>query len=212
MSSSRSIALKVLAGAGVFALSFWLTLLAMDYFESPWDPILSNPISSFGDASSSTPTLTDDSQFRFPGNGYVEIGDTKTLQCLRFDCKFSLKVAFGSSPISDTQLIIGQSSLNEPGWHLLFAGGRLILQTDGGSKELAAALAPKVGQSYKFDIVRDQNTVRLSVDGVVVAEGQVSPFTDIARDLTIGGRPGPIRLPLKGTIGDLQIARQKVPQ
>ena len=207
--SSRSIALKAVAGAAVFGLSFWLSLRVMEYFQSPWEPIGSNAVVAVGDASASAPSLADDTAFQFLGDGYIEIQNTKSFQCVNIGCRLSLTVAFGPVPAASTQLIVGQSFLGEKGWHLLLADGRLLLQRDGGTIQIAAPFAPRAGQYYKFDIVHDQRGVTLSVDGVVVAEGNQLPFTDLARDLTIGGRAGPIRLPLTGAVTHVEIATQR---
>jgi hypothetical protein len=210
MAGSRSIVLKVLAGAAVFALSFWLTLLVMDQFEpaSPWAPVRSNAIATFGDASASAPALTDAVTFRFGGNGYAEIEDTKGLQCLKYQCKFSFTVAFGPLP-PPVQLIMGQSFSGEKGWHFLLVGGRLVLQIEGGAIELGAPFAPKPGQRYKMEIARDERGAAISVDGVVQVKGDVLPFTDIARNLTIGGRPGPNTSALIGAVSEVNISRLK---
>jgi len=206
MSRSTSMVLRILAGAGVFALSFWLTLLVLEHPQSPWEPIRSNPILTFGDASSSARILTDGVTFRFGGNGYAEIENTQGLECLKYECRFLLTVAFAPLP-PDLQLIIGQSFSGENGWHLLLVAGRLILQREGGSNELAAAFTPKPGQRYKMAIDRDGRGTRVSVDNAVLMKGEVLPFTDIARNLTIGGRPGPNSAALSGAVSELEIFR-----
>jgi hypothetical protein len=211
MSRSTSIVLRILAGAGVFALSFWLTLLVLDHPQSPWEPIRSNPILTFGDASSSSRTLTDGVTFRFGGNGYAEIENTQGLQCLKYECRFSLTVAFAPLP-AELQLIIGQSFSGENGWHLLLVKGRLMLQREGGSNELAAPFIPKPGQRYKLEIARDDRGTSVSVDGVVLVKGEVLPFTDIARNLTMGGRPGPTTAALTGAVSEVEISRLRPPQ
>jgi hypothetical protein len=211
MPSSRLIALQAVAGAGLFALFFWLTLQVMDYFHSPWEPIRSNNILTFGDASSSSRSLTDGVTFRFGGNGYAEVEDTKGLQCLKFECRFALTVAFAPMP-ADLQLIIGQSFEGENGWHLLFFRDRMILQREGGTIELAAPFAPKPGQRYKIEIARADQGARVSVDGVVLMKGDVLPFTDIARNLTIGGRAGPNTGALTGAVSEVDISRLKLQQ
>jgi hypothetical protein len=211
MPSFTSTALKILAGAGLFALSFWLTLQAMDYFQSPWEPIRSNAIATYGEASSSGRSFTDSVTFRFLGDGYAEVEDTNELQCLKFECRFSLVVAFAPTQAGQ-QLIIGQSFVAENGWHLLLVGGSLVLQREGGSIELAAPFTPKPGQRYKIDIARADRGVRISVDDVVLVSGDVVPFTDIARNLTIGGRAGPSQVPLTGAVSDVEVARLKPQQ
>jgi hypothetical protein len=62
-------------------------------------------------------------------------------------------------------------------------------------------------QRYKIEIVRFDWRVAISVDSVVLAKGNVVPFTDLARNLTVGCREGPSRLPLTGAVSDLKIAR-----
>jgi hypothetical protein len=212
MAIPRSILFKVLAGAAVFALSFWLTLLVMDQFEpaSPWEPIRSNPILTFGDASSSARALSDSVTLRFLGSGYAEIEDTKNLQCFKYDCKFSLTVAFSPMPVQQ-QFIVGQSFVGEPGWHLLLLDGRLVLQTDGGMRQLEAAFSPKPGQRYKIDI-EHIGEARIAVDDVVLARHPVVPFADIARNVTIGGRPGPSPLAMTGAVSNVEIATQRLRQ
>lgn len=210
MSGFGSLALKIVVGAGLFVSAFWLTLLVMDQFEpaSPWQPIRSNAILTFGDASSSARTLTDSVSFRFLGKGHAEVEDTKGLRCRENQCRFSLIIAFAPQP-ADLQLIIGQSFAGEYGWHLLLIGGRLVLQTEAGAVELAAPFAPKPGQRYKIEIARAGGGVTVSVDGVALMQGDVVPFSDIARNLTIGGRDGPIPANLTGTVSNVEIAKLK---
>jgi hypothetical protein len=209
--SFRSTVLKGLGGAALIALSFWLTLQGLDYFQSSWEQIRSNTILTFGDASSSAASLTDGVVLQFPGNGYVEIQNTKSLQCLKFKCRFSLAVDFGPTPAPHTQLIIGQSFYGEIGWHLIFDAGRLLLQADGGGNNTSAPFNPKPSQRYRIDINRTDQEVSLAVDNVVVAKSKEMPFTDTARDLSIGGRAGSIRLPLAGTVSEVQISRYRPP-
>jgi hypothetical protein len=207
---ARSIALKILSGAGLVALSFWLTLQAFEYFQSQWEPISSNIILTYGDASASTIAFDKHAKFKFPGNGYVELQNTRGLQCRTFNCSFSLVVAF--APIqSDPQFIIGQSFQGQPGWHLLLGGGRLVLLTENSTNPLAVPFVPKPGQRYKIDIARDDHEVTMMVDDVTVAKSRAIPFTDLARDVTVGGRPGPSLLALSAAISDVQIARQRPP-
>jgi hypothetical protein len=205
---ARPIALKILSGAGLIALSFWLTLHAMEYFQSQWEQVRSNAILTFGDASASAISFNEYTKFQFSGNGYAQIQDTKSLQCLKFKCSFSLMATFAPSQ-SSPQLIIGQSFNGEPGWHLLVGGGRMVLLPDGGNMEVAASFTPELGQRYKIDITRDEQEVRLSVNDIVVAKSRSMPFTELARDLTIGGRPGPSMFAFAGTISDVQIAQEK---
>lgn len=202
------IAARILGCVGLGALSFWLTLHGMEYFQSPLEPIRSKVILTFGEASASAIYLTKDTKFEFR-NGYAEIQDTKELQCRKFKCNFSLAVTF--APIaSNTQLIIGQSFLGDASWHLLWHVGRLLLRTEDGAVELAAPFNPTPGQRYKIDIAQSEREVSLSVDGIVVAKSTSVPFTDLARNLTIGGRAGPITLALAGSITDLHIARHRL--
>jgi hypothetical protein len=200
-------AVKTLGGVGVVALSFWLTLQAMEHL-SKWDEIRPKVILVYGDADSSTVYLSKDTKFQFSGDGYAQLQGTTGLQCLTFQCKFSLAVTF--APIKAyTQFIIGQSFSGEAAWHLLLHGERLLLQIEGGAIQLDAPFNPRPGQSREIDITRDEQEVRLSVDRMVVAKSSAVPFTDLPRDLTIGGRPGPNPHALSGAITDLQIARQK---
>ena len=203
-----STAARILGGLGLSALSFWLSLLAMEYFQSRWEPIRPPVILTFGDALASAISLTKDTKFQFRGNGYVELQDTRGLQCLTFKCNFSLSVAFG--PIKTTpQFLIGQSFPGEAGWHLRWGDGRLVLQTDGDAVELAAAFSPKPGQRNKIDIAPDEQGFKLSVDDAVVARSKSVPFTDLARDVTIGGRAGPNQQAFTGAITEVQIARRR---
>ena len=206
--SSGWTALKILGGAALAALSFWVTLHAIEYFQSRWEPIRSSTILTFGDAFASAITFNSGAKFQFPGIGYVQIQDTKALHCHKFKCSFSLAVSFSPSK-TDPQLIIGQSYYGEIGWHLLWSAGHLLLQTDGGANSLAVPFVPKVGQRYKIDIARDDDEVKLSVDDVVLGRSKQIPFTDLGRDLTIGGRAGPVLLPLAGAITDVTIARHR---
>jgi hypothetical protein len=210
MASPRSIVLKVIAGTAVFALSFWLTLLAMNQFEpaSPWEPLRSNAILTFGDASSSARTLSDGVTLRFLGNGYAEIDGTKDLQCFKYECKFSLTVAVSPTQV-EQQFIVGQSFMGEPGWHLLLLGERLVLQTDGGMRQLDTAFSPKPGQRYKVDIEHAEHEARIAVDGVVLARHPVVPFADLARNVTIGGRAGPFPLSMSGAVSGVEISKQR---
>jgi hypothetical protein len=208
--SIRPTALKILSGAGLFALSFWLTLQALEYFQSQWEPIRSNIILTYGDASASTIAFGTDAKFKFPGNGYVEIQNTRGLQCRTFNCSFSLSVTF--APIqADPQFIIGQSFDGQKGWHLLLGGGRLVLQSEGSTNPLTIPFVPKPGQRYKIDVARDDQEVTMSIDGTLTSRSRDIPFTDLARDVTIGGRPGPTLLALTAAISDVQIARQRAP-
>jgi len=206
----RSTAFTIFVGAGAIALSFWFTLQAMEYLWK-WDDIRPNVILTFGGATSSTIALTRDTKLQLTGDGYIEFQNTQGLQCLKFKCRFSLAVTF--APVqSNTQLIIGQSFLGEPSWHLLLQAGRLLLQRQDDATELGAPFSPRPGQNYKIDIVRTDQEAKLSVDEAVVASGNVVPFTDIARNLTIGGRAGASPLGLTATVTDVQIGRQKSPE
>ena len=207
--TSRSTALKILGGLALIVLSFWLTLQGLEHFQSEWEPIRSKIILTFGDSSVSEISLTKNTKFRYGGYGYVELQDTKGLECRKFKCNFSLAIAF--APIqANPQFIIGQSYQGEAGWHLMWGGvGRLVLQTEGGAIELSAPFNPKPGQRYSIEIARDEQEVKLSVDDVVATKSKAVPFTDLARDLTIGGRAGPVPHSFAGTITDVQIARQR---
>jgi hypothetical protein len=165
-------------------------------------------IVTFGNASVSPGSPAEGPRFRFPGHGYVQIEDTNSLQCLKFKCRVSLTVTFQPSS-TNPQLIIGQSFLGESGWHLLFNGARFLLQTEGGN-EMSVAFSPNPGQRYRLAVVRGDQVIEFSIDDIVEARSYAVPFTDIARDLTVGGRAGPSRFALTGTVEDLQIARQRM--
>src|SRR5262249_16873867 len=175
-----------------------------------WEDIRPNVILTFGSATSSTIALSNGTKLQLTGDGYIEFQNTQGLQCLKYKCHFSMMVAF--APIkSDTQLIIGQSFPGEASWHLLLHNGRLLLQREAGTTDFGAPFNPQPGQSYKLDIARTDQEVKVSVDDAVVASSNEVPFTDIARSLTIGGRAGPSTLGLSATVTDVQIARQKSP-
>jgi hypothetical protein len=180
----------------------------MDQFEpaSPWEPIRANAIATFGDASASARTLSDG--VTLLGNGYAEIDGTKDLPCFKYECKFSLTVAFAPTQV-DQQFIVGQSFMGEPGWHLLLLGERLVLQTEGGMRQLDAAFSPKPGQRYKIDIEHADKEARIAVDGVVLARHPVVPFADTARNVTIGGRAGPFPLSMSGAVSGVEISKQR---
>jgi hypothetical protein len=91
-------------------------------------------------------------------------------------------------------------------------GGRLVLQSEGSTNPLAVPFVPKPGQRYKIDVARDDQEVTMSIDGMVTSRSRDIPFTDLARDVTIGGRPGPTLLALTAAISDVQIARQRARQ
>jgi hypothetical protein len=77
---------------------------------------------------------------------------------------------------------------------------------------LDAAFAPKPRQRYKISIARAGLGVAISVDGAVLVKGDVVPFTDIVRNLMVGAREGPSRLPLTGAVSDPGIARLRPQQ
>ena len=203
---SQLTAREIAVGGGLVILSFLIALPAMQYLEPPWQPIRKNVILTFGDASSSEIFLTEGAKFQFPGNGYVEVQNTKSLQCLTVECRFSLTVAFGPPSPSTARLIVGQSFSGEGGWHLLSTAGRLLLQTEEDGNEVAAGFDPKPGQRYKLDIVRSEEEVRLSVNDTVLAKSKTIPFAHIARDVTFGGRAGSNQMPFVGAISEVQVS------
>jgi hypothetical protein len=206
---SRSTA-RILGGVGVIALSFSLTLVGIEYLRSPLEH-LRPIILTFGDASASAITLSEGTRLQFPGQGYVQLQDTKDLRCRKFSCHLSLAVTFGPTR-ADLQFIVGQSHPAEAGWLLMSGGGHLVLQTEHAEIRLGAPFSPKLGQRYKIDIVRDEQEVKLSVDDMELVRSRQVPLTDLARDLTIGGRPGPDPLSINGLITDVHIARQRLRQ
>jgi hypothetical protein len=208
LSSLGSTKSQILAGVALIVVSFLVSLAAIEYFQPAWQAMGANRILTFGNASASPRPSGEGAKFQFPGDGYVQIEGTKSLQCLKFKCRFSLTVIFQPT-FANPQLIIGQSVAGESGWHLLFNGARLLLQTEGGD-EMSVAFSPSPGQRYRLAMVRGDQIVELSIDDIVVARSYVVPFTDIARDLTVGGRAGSSRLAMTGTVEDLQIARQRL--
>ncbi len=211
MSKRGSIMLKIIGGVGVAVLSFWATLRFLDYFPAgfPFGETGSNyAITMFGNATSSAPYLAKTTRLQFRGGGYAQIQDTKGLLCRTFLCNFSMSVEFSGPTPSSPQLIVGQSYSGERGWHLLLAGGQLVLQIDGGEQQIAASFAPDKGRRYVIDILSSTQEVKLSVDGVVIVTGKSQLFTDINRDITIGGRAGSIQLGLFAEVTNVQISRQ----
>jgi hypothetical protein len=206
---SKEALLRSAAGVGIIILSFWLTLLLLR--PSSTEPIRSKVILIYGDTSSSNLFLDESSTLQFAGAGHAELQDTNALKCLELHCYFSLKVSFGSAASSETRLIVGQSRAGESGWHLLWAAGRLVLQTEGGANQIDALFEPKVGQRYKIEISQQEHDVRLAVDGIALTSGKTSPLTDTPRNITFGGRPAPGSMPFIGSVTDVQIKRLRPP-
>jgi hypothetical protein len=202
----RLVVLKIVTAVALIAASFWLTLEAIDHYRPTWQPISSNKILTFGKASASPPALTPDTKFQFAGSGYIEIQGTEGLRCLTFRCHFTLMVTFYPTN-ANPQLILGQSNGGEDGWHLLFDGGRLLMQS-GADNIVIVAFHPTPMQPFKFDIVRGGQETRFSIDDVIMTRTYANPFTDIAQNLTLGGRAGPTQLSFTGAVSDVQIAKQ----
>jgi hypothetical protein len=108
------------------------------------------------------------------------------------------------------QMVLGQSFSGTPGWHLLFTGGDLDLQTDGGITRIVAAFRPERRAEYKIDVITDEEGCRIAIDAAVIAKGKVRPFVDVNRNLTIGGRPGSIPLGLIGEIRSVKFSIKPV--
>jgi hypothetical protein len=167
-----------------------------------------NRIETLGEATASDATLQRGTWFAFTGKGYARLERTRALECLQSSCDISFSVEFGRIDPGSTSVLVGQSSAGEPGWHLLYTGGKLILQTDGGAIEIAAPFAPISGHSYRIAIAHTEQGVALSIDGDVIGTGKTSPLQDVEHPLTIGGRAGAIENPFRGRIGELTISRR----
>lgn len=195
--------------------SFWITLKGLDYYDVVVSTSVRQdtqppgaPIATFGDSATSEKSFRDTTRFQFKGQGYTTIEGTKDLRCLTSRCNFSLTVEFGDLNPGNTQLLIGQSFSGEPGWHLLFVGAQLILQTDGGAIQISAPFKPELRRRYKIDITSSEEEVTISVDNNTAAKSKLRPFTDVNRDISVGGRPGASPLGLNGEITNLRITKR----
>lgn len=207
VSSWTHSALYFTLGLCTIGVSFWLTLKIADH----WDQrgmMVGNPIKTFGNSSVSQPILRESTVFHFKGQGYAEIEGTKSLRCLNSYCSFSLLMKLHDLKASPGQLILGQSISSEPGWHLLFTGSQLDLQTDGAGTQVVTAFNPEQRREYKIDVATDEQGITIAVNDVIITKSKLRPFLDVNRGLYIGGRPGTIPLGLTGEIRRLTIRQR----
>jgi hypothetical protein len=196
--------LFTLAGAVIVVTSFvattfilnWLSVAGDGSASSRDQPALGKEITIIGDAGASTPILQADTSFNFRGDGLARIEDTSGLRCLTNKCSFSVAVEFpGSKPDKSDhyEVIIGQTYAGEAGWHLLWTTGGLYIQPDGGGsiKQMTIPFFPTPGEKYVIEVMSGESQVSMVVNGKIVDTNSQSPFTDIARPLTVGGREGP---------------------
>ena len=144
---------------------------------------------TLGGATASDATLQPGTRFAFTGKGYARLERTRGLERLQSSCDISFSVEFGRIEPGSTSVLVGQSSASEPGWHLLYASGKLILQTDGGAIEIAAPFAPIPDHSYRIAIAHAEQGVALSVDGDVIGTGKTSPLQDVEHRSPSVGAP-----------------------
>ena len=207
VSSWTHSALYFTLGLCIIGVSFWLTLKIVDHWDQG-ETMVGNPIKPFGNSSVSQPVLRESTVFHFKGQGYAEIADAENLRCLNSYCSFSLLMKLHDLKASPAQLILGQSISGEPGWHLLFTGSQLVLQTDGAGTQVATAFSPEQRREYKIEIATDEHGVTIAVDDVIITKSKLRPFLDVNRGLYIGGRPGTIPLGLTGEIRGLMIKQR----
>jgi hypothetical protein len=198
--------------AGAVAIVVALFFIILNYVAPPIsfspgdDVIAGKTILITGDAKASTSTLEDSTYFQFKGNGFAQIKGTAGLRCLTNKCTLSATLVFESPIPEQYEVIFGQSYHGELGWHLLWIPGQLYLQPDGGSRsQIVVPFTPKPGEKYAIQIANSGQNIAMSIDGEIVGTSKVSPITDIARDLTIGGRGGPRTNGFVGRVSDLRI-------
>lgn len=182
-----------LGGIAIVIASFEATTIGLNWLAGPAgnEPASDNPIQLYGDAVASTPEWQESTVFEFKGNGIAKIRGTSNLHCLTKKCKLSAKVEFGSTTAAPQgEIIVGQSFHGEHGWHLLWTPGQLYLQGEGGA-QIVVPFTPVVGQTYVITTTNIKDAVQLSINGTPVSAPSSSPFTDIARDVTVGGREAP---------------------
>jgi Transposase, Mutator family len=205
--------LKILAGIAIVLLSFAGTTFLLNWLWNTSEPSMSGQqpaagktIITSGDAIASTSVLRDDTRFQFKGNGLARIEGTAGLKCLARKCSILATVEFGASAPEKGDMIVSQSYIGEHGWHLLWLPGMLYLQMEGGgSNQIAAPFTPSPGQRYAIQIANEDQQVTMSIDGKIVGTTKQSPFTDIARDVTVGGRDGPSPNYFIGAVSNLRI-------
>jgi hypothetical protein len=202
------------AGAvAIVIAAFLITNAVLNYFSGSIGPssdvgnvLAGKTIITSGDATASTLTLHDNTDLRFKGSGFARIVGTSGLKCLTNRCSFSTTIAFASATPEKYEVIFGQSYSGERGWHLLWIPGRLYLQPDGGdSSQIVVPFTPKPDQKYAIEVANSGSGVTVSIDGNVVGTSKQSPMTDIARDVTIGGRDGASTNGFAGSITDARL-------
>jgi hypothetical protein len=159
-----------------------------------------------GSATASTPALRENTVFKFDGNGFARIVGSSSLKCLTQKCNLSATVEFATTtPTASGEVIVGQSTAEGGGWHLLWVPGQLILQPQGGGAQINAPFSPDVSRPYAVQIANGDRQVTMSIDGKVVGTSEPSPFTDTALDVTVGGRGGSVANTFVGKISNLRI-------
>lgn len=208
--SVGSLSLKVLGGLMIVAASFGGTTALLNWLSSDREQAaLGKPLVITGSAAASTPVLQDATKFQFDGKGFVTIEGTADLQCATNKCGVSLVADFTSSNAGSGEILVGQSYAGEHGWHLLWIPGQLILQPDGGGNQIASSFSPTIGQQYKIEITNASNGVSMLVNDKEVALNKNTPFTNIARNITVGGRAGAAMNGFVGNIHDLKITHSQ---
>ena len=208
--SVGSVSLKVLGGLVIVAISFGGTKALLDWLSPDREQLgLGRPLAITGSAVASTTVLQDATKFQFDGKGYVTIEGTADLPCATIKCGVSLVADFTSSSAGSGEILVGQSFAGEHGWHLAWIPGQLVLQSDGGGNQITSSFSPTIGQQYKIEIINASDGVRMLVDGKEADSNKnlPTPFTNIARNITVGGRAGPIMNGFVGNIYDMRITR-----
>jgi hypothetical protein len=179
-------------GAGVLVgAAFLATILVLNWLaptgSSSDQLLLGKPIVTTGDATTSTTSLQDGTIFELRGSGLARIDDSNRLNCLTEKCSLSVDLMFGSANANaQGEVIVGQSFAGEHGWHLLWIPGQLYLQAEGIT-QIVIPFTPTPGQTYRIKTMNKQSLVVMSINGNSIPPNR-SHFTDIARDVTVGGR------------------------
>jgi hypothetical protein len=201
----------IVVAAGVVVIAAFLgTIFVLNWLEGPRlvEPLLGKIFAKVGSARVSTPALQHDTVFQFNGTGFIRIVGSSSLQCLTQKCNLSATIEFGSTDAAAIgEVIVGQSSAEGGGWHLLWVPGQLIIQPQGGGVQITAPFTPAVNHPYAIQITNDDQKIAMSIDGNIVGmiAGQ-SPFVDVAHDVTVGGRDGAQMNPFVGKISGLRIS------
>jgi hypothetical protein len=203
-----------LGAAAIVVAAFFITNAVLNYWSGSIGPssdggnvLAGKMIVTSGDAITSTSTLQNDTSLRFKGKGFARIVGTSGLKCLTNKCSFSAAITFASATPDKYEVIFGQSYNGERGWHLLWIPGQLYLQPDGGdSNQIVVPFTPKPDQEYTIQLVNSSRGATMSIDGKVVGASNHSPMTDIARDITVGGRDGSSTNGFAGGVSDLRMS------